>query len=76
MTIELTEKNKQELIEKGGTCFDMDTTEQEYKILCQKADTFLANHMKNQFTNTVNTNAIDNLSDEQLNQVANILGVK
>lgn len=76
MTIELTEKNKQELIENGGTCFDMDTTEQEYKMLCQKADEFLANHMKNQFTASVNTNAIDNLSDEQLNQVADILGVK
>ncbi len=76
MNIELTEKNKQELIKKGGTCFDMNTTDKEYKILCQKADIFLANHMKSQFTNLVNTNAIDNLTNEQLNQVANILGVK
>lgn len=72
---ELTNKNKQELIEKGGTFFE-GANEQEYKILCQKADIFLANHMKSQFTNSVNTNAINNLSSDQLNQVANILGVK
>jgi hypothetical protein len=75
MTIELTDKNKRELIEKGGTFFE-GATETEYQSLCQKADIFLANHMKNQFTNSVNTNAINNLSDEQVNQVANILGVK
>lgn len=28
------------------------------------------------FTNAINVNAIDNLSDEQVNQVADILGVK
>ena len=55
MTIELTNKNKQELIEKGGTFFD-GANEQEYKILCQKADTFLATHrlnkiLKNAFKN-------------------------
>ena len=72
---ELTNKNKQELIEKGGTIFD-GANEEEYKILCQKADTFLATHRVNQFTNAIDTNAIDNLSSDQLNQVANILGVK
>ncbi len=75
MTIELTEKNKQELIQRGGTFFE-GATEEEYKILCSKADTFLSNHAKNLFTNTVNTNGINNLSDEQVNQVADILGVK
>ena len=76
MNIELTEKNKQELIKKGGTCFDMNTTDKEYKILCQKADTFLASYRVKQFTNAIDTNAINNLSSDQLNQVANILGVK
>ena len=75
MYTELTDKNKQELIENGMTSFD-GATETEYQSLCKKADIFLANHMKNLFTNSVNTNAIDNLSSEQLNQVANILGVK
>ena len=75
MTIELTEKNKRELIENGMTSFD-GATETEYQSLCKKADIFLANHMKGLFTNSVNTNAIDNLTNEQLNQVANILGVK
>jgi hypothetical protein len=28
------------------------------------------------FTNAINVNAINNLSDEQVNQVADILGVK
>lgn len=49
MKTELTDKNKKELIEKGGTCFDLATTEEEYKILCQKANTFLATHNVNQF---------------------------
>jgi len=75
MTIELTEKNKQELIEKGGTFFE-GATEEEFKILCSKADTFLSNHAKNLFTNAINVNAINTLSDEQVNQVADILGVK
>tara|TARA_Y100000114_G_scaffold28338_1_gene24096 strand:+ start:872 stop:1105 length:234 start_codon:yes stop_codon:yes gene_type:complete len=77
MTIELTEKNKQELIQKGGTFFSMDITDKEYKTLCRKAEEFLANHIKSQFTNSINTNAINNLSNEQLNQVADILkGIK
>jgi len=42
MTIELTEKNKQELIQKGGTFFSMDITDKEYKTLCRKAEEFLA----------------------------------
>ena len=75
MTIELTDKNKRELIEKGGTFFE-GATEEEFKILCSKARKFLDNHAKNLFTNTVDTNAINNLSNEQVNQVANILGVK
>ena len=75
MYTELTDKNKQELIENGITSFD-GATETEYQSLCKKADIFLANHMKVLFTNSVNTNAIDNLSSEQLNQVADILGVK
>ena len=73
MTIELTEKNKKELIQKGGTCFDMDTTEKEYKILCQKAQTFLASHNVNQFINAVDTDAINKLTSKQLDQVASIL---
>ena len=77
MTIELTDKNKKELIEKGGTCFDLATTEEEYKILCQKADTFLASHNVNQFINAVDTNAINKLTSKQLDQVSSILeGVK
>jgi len=72
MYTELTDKNKQELIENGMTSFD-GATETEYQSLCQKADIFLANHMKGLFTNSVNTNAINNLSTEQLNQVADIL---
>lgn len=75
MTIELTDKNKRELIEKGGTFFE-GSTKEEYKILCQKADTFLASYNLNQFTNAIDTNAIDNLSPEQLNKVADILGVR
>ena len=73
MTIELTEKNKKELIEKGGTFFDMDTTEEEYKILCQKADTFLASHNVNQFINAIDTDAVNKLTSKQLDQVASIL---
>ena len=72
---ELTNKNKLELIEKGGTFFK-GANKQEYKILCQKADTFLASYRVKQFTNAIDTNAINNLSSDQLNQVANILGVK
>lgn len=34
------------------------------------------NSINEMFSNAVDTNAIDNLSSEQLNQVANILGVK
>jgi|TARA_R110000868_G_C10314035_1_gene712428 hypothetical protein len=75
MYTELTNKNKQELIEKGGTFFE-GSNKQEYKILCQKADTFLASYRVKQFTNAIDTNAINNLSSDQLNQVANILGVK
>ena len=75
MNIELTEKNKKELIEKGGTFFE-GANKQEYKILCQKADTFLASYRVKQFTNAIDTNAINNLSSDQLNQVADILGVK
>ena len=75
MYTELTGKNKRELIENGITSFDA-ATETEYQSLCKKADIFLANHMKGLVTNSVNTNAINNLSSEQLNQVANILGVK
>ena len=75
MTIELTEKNKQELIEKGGTFFE-GATKEEYKILCQKADTFLASYNLNQSTNAIDTNAINNLSKDQLDKVADILGVK
>jgi len=73
MTIELTEKNKKELIEKGGTFFDMDTTEEEYKILCQKADAFLASHSVNQFINAIDTDAVNKLTSKQLDQVASIL---
>ena len=51
----------------------MDTTEKEYKILCQKAQTFLASHNVNQFINAVNTDAINKLTSKQLDQVANIL---
>ena len=72
---ELTNKNKLELIEKGGTFFE-GANKQEYKTLCQKADTFLASYRVKQFTNAIDTNAINNLSSDQLNQVANILGVK
>jgi hypothetical protein len=75
MYTELTNKNKQELIEKGGTFFE-GSNKQEYKILCQKANEFLANHVNGMFTNAIDTNAINNLSSDQLNQVANILGVK
>ncbi len=36
----------------------------------------LARRVNQKFIDAVDTNAIDNLSTEQLNQVANILGVK
>tara|TARA_R110000737_G_C14415547_1_gene456805 strand:- start:38 stop:331 length:294 start_codon:yes stop_codon:yes gene_type:complete len=97
MSIELTEKNKQELIKKviednitvyhvedDGVIQEFRTYKEakEFVSYAQNPKSYIdnwnkANDLKAWQDGTlVNTNAIDKLSDEQVNQVADILGVK
>mgnify|MGYP003654703822 FL=1 len=97
MSIELTEKNKQELIKKviednitvyhvedDGVIQEFITYKEakEFVSYTQNPKSYIdnwnkANDLKAWQDGTlVNTNAIDKLSDEQVNQVADILGVK
>jgi len=97
MSIELTEKNKQELIKKviednitvyhvedDGVIQEFRTYKEakEFVSYTQNTKSYIdnwnkANDLKAWQDGTlVNTNAIDKLSDEQVNQVADILGVK
>ena len=48
----------------------------DYVAQIQCIENELARRVNQNFINAVDTNAIYNLSTEQLNQVANILGVK
>ena len=48
----------------------------DYEAQRQCIEKELARRVNQNFIDAVDTNAIDNLSSEQLNQVANILGVK